>query len=153
MKSPQCNTEASAHYDCCAVVAAESSDLCVVASSSSFPVRETKPFNNVESCLLQEEICGGGGFTPRPTWIFSKSAFFSSSFVVFMPAWLDFLCLKDLNTTAETFGDFIAEQARQMFLAYYFFSTASSFFCLLSLLLCILDIHNSLHHFNGFTLY
>lgn len=50
-----------------------SSDLCFVASSSPFPVRETKPFNNVESCLLQEEICGGGGFTWRPTWIFSKS--------------------------------------------------------------------------------
>ncbi|CAJ1074528.1 Hypothetical predicted protein [Xyrichtys novacula] len=42
-------------------------------SSSPFPVRETKPFNNVESCLLQEEICGGGGFTRKPTWIFSKT--------------------------------------------------------------------------------
>ncbi|KAM7376422.1 hypothetical protein PAMP_006157 [Pampus punctatissimus] len=39
---------------------------------SPFPVRETKPFNNVESCLLQEEICGGGGFARRPTRIFSK---------------------------------------------------------------------------------
>lgn len=145
---------ASAHYDCGAVVVGESSDLSVVASSSSFPVRETKPFNNVESCLLQEEICGGGGFTPRPTWIFSKSmCSFLLLFVLFMLAWLDFLCLKDLNTTAETFGDFIAEQALQMFLTYCFFSTASSFFCLPSLLLCILDIHNSLHHFNGFTLY
>lgn len=36
-------------------------------------MREIKSFNDVESCLLQEEICGGGGFTPRPTWIFSKT--------------------------------------------------------------------------------
>lgn len=48
-------------------------DLCFLASSSPFPVREIKPFNNVESCLLQEEICGGGGFAQRPTRISSKS--------------------------------------------------------------------------------
>lgn len=34
---------------------------------------ENKPFNNVESRLLQEEVCGGGGFTRGPAWIFSKS--------------------------------------------------------------------------------
>ncbi|KAJ7990777.1 hypothetical protein DPEC_G00290430 [Dallia pectoralis] len=40
---------------------------------SQFPIIDIKPINNVESCLFQEEICGGGGSTRRPTWIFSKT--------------------------------------------------------------------------------
>lgn len=88
--------------------------------ASSFPVRETKPFNDVESCLLQEEICGGGGYTPRPTWIFSKS---TCSFLLLTPVWFSFLCRRTLIqqlTCSPTVPGFC------------FFFTPPSFFCILS---------------------
>lgn len=55
-------------------------------SCSLVPVRATKPFNDVESCLLQEEICGGRGYTGEPSWIFTKSNTFS--FLFFFTIWL-----------------------------------------------------------------
>lgn len=54
------------------------SDVCFAVFSSPVLVRETKPFNDVESCLLQEEICGGRGYTGEPSWIFTKSICLSS---------------------------------------------------------------------------
>lgn len=37
------------------------------------PPRETKPINNVESCLFQEEICGRGECTEGHPWLFSET--------------------------------------------------------------------------------
>lgn len=54
-------------------------------SCSLVPVRATKPFNDVESCLLQEEICGGRGYTGKPSWIFTKS----NTFFFFFTIWLE----------------------------------------------------------------
>lgn len=50
--------------------------IVLLSLCSLVPVRETKPFNDVESCLLQEEICGGRGYTGEPPWIFTKSTTF-----------------------------------------------------------------------------
>lgn len=69
---------------CCYLILFSSSMFYFSAVSCSLvPVRATKPFNDVESCLLQEEICGGRGYTGKPSWIFTKSNTFFFSFLLF----------------------------------------------------------------------